>query len=52
MQTMAFAAAMKHFFGLLPNQGLMDFAAELKALSPEDKAFFKAGLQMNGYNIS
>ena len=47
-----FAAAMKEFFGLKPGQSLQGFAAELKALSDEEKAFFRAGLEQNGYQIT
>jgi hypothetical protein len=49
---MGFAARMKTFFGFLPGQGLPGFAAELKALTPAEKAFFvaefnAAGMPMN-----
>lgn len=37
---MAFAGAMKQFFGLLPGQSIGQFAAELRALSVEEKAEF------------
>lgn len=49
---MGFAAAMKHFFGLLPDQNLSAFAAELKALSQADRDFFRAGLEANGYTLT
>lgn len=38
MQTLTFAAACKHYFGLHPGQTLQEFTAELKKLTPEDKA--------------
>lgn len=46
-----FTAAMKDFFGLLPEQKLMEFAAELKTLSAEDREYFRKGLVQNGYPI-
>jgi len=51
MKTLAFMAAMKDFFGFNNGQTLSQFAAECKALSEEDKAYFKAGLEQNGYII-
>ena len=33
-----FVAACKNFFGMLPGQTLQEFAKELKALTPDDKA--------------
>jgi hypothetical protein len=38
--TKSFTGAMKQFFGLKDGQQLKDFAAELKALTPEDKMEF------------
>ena len=49
---MNFVAAMKDFFGNRPGKGLMDFAAELKELTSEDRAYFKAGLEQVGYTIT
>lgn len=46
-----FTKAMMQFFGKLPGQTLGQFADELKALSAEDRAYFKAGLEQNGYII-
>lgn len=51
MQNTTFAAAMKQYFGLLPGQTLTDFINELKALTPADKAWFKANLPSVGFNI-
>lgn len=45
-------ACMKHYFGLLPGQVLMDFLKELKALSPADKEDFRKGLIQNGYTVT
>jgi hypothetical protein len=49
---MSYLAAMVDFFGLLPDQNRMAFGKECQALSPENKAFFRAGLEANGYNLS
>lgn len=46
-----FTAAMKDFFGLLPDQKLMDFASELKTLDAADREYFRKGLIQNGYPI-
>lgn len=51
-KNMSFMGAMRHFFGMLPDQKLTEFAAEIKALSPEDRAYFQAGLEANGYVIT
>ena len=48
---MTYPMAMKDFFGLLPGTTLKDFLAEMKTLDEKDKAFFKAGLEQNGYTI-
>lgn len=49
--SMSFVGAMRDFFGFKPGQGLSDFSAELKALGPEDKAYFTAELGKVGYSI-
>ena len=51
-KTFSFLAAMKDFFGMQPGQSLKDFGAELKKLTDEDRAEFKAGLEANGYTIT
>jgi hypothetical protein len=38
LKPMTFVAACREFFGKLPHQTLQDFAAELKQLTPDDKA--------------
>lgn len=48
--SMGFVAAMRDFFGNRPGNTIGDFAAELKALSVEDRAFFAEGLRANGYD--
>lgn len=40
-----FAALAARYFGKLPGQSLSDFAVELKALSDEDVAQLRAGLE-------
>lgn len=46
-----FVQAMLDFFGRLPGQSLMDFHTEIKALTPEDRAYFTAGLAGIGYQF-
>ena len=47
---MTYVQAMKHFFGMLPGQTLMQFSQEL--ISVRDcKDEFIAGLKANGYTI-
>jgi len=43
--------ALKKFFGPKPGQKLVGFARELKALTVEDKRWFKAELIKLGYTI-
>lgn len=43
--------AMKDFFSFLPGTGVGHFAAECKALTPQDKEEIKAGLTKLGYSI-
>lgn len=49
---LSFPAAMKDFFGAQPGQTLTGFMAELKALDEKDRAYFRAGLEQNGYAIT
>lgn len=49
---MSFMVACRDFFGMLPSQGLQDFAKELKALTPADRADITKGLEQNGYEIT
>jgi hypothetical protein len=49
---MTFAAAMKDYFGYHPGTGAPQFMAELKALSPEDKLWFRENLPTVGYAIT
>ena len=48
---MRFTAACRDFFGYRPGTGLREFGEELKALTAEDRAEIKAGLEQNGYKI-
>lgn len=51
MKRMTFAAAMRDYFGVLPGGNAASFFAELKALTDEDKAWFRANLPSVGYEI-
>ncbi len=48
---MTFMSACRDFFGLLPGQTALQFGAEIKALTPEDRAEIQAGLEQLGYKI-
>lgn len=48
----SFIAAMRRFFGLREGQTLTEFSAELKALNDADRAYFRKGLEQNGYVIA
>jgi len=50
MPQIGFVKAMKDFFGPLPGQSVMQFGAELRALSHEDKLEFARGLRAEGVN--
>ncbi len=47
----SYTAAMRTFFGLLPGQTPHSFWHEMKALSEEDNAWFRAQLPKVGYQI-
>lgn len=47
----SFTAAMLDYFGKKPNQSNSQFLAEIKELSPEDRAWFEANLPSVGYEI-
>ena len=51
MKTLSFPMAMKDFFGLKSGQTTMDFITELKELTEDDKAEFRALLPSVGYKI-
>lgn len=48
---LSFVQAMKDYFGLKPQQTALGFMQEMKALSDEDKAWFRANLPKVGYEI-
>ena len=48
---MTFAAAMRDYFGFQPNTGVSQFMVELKALTDEDKKWFRENLPKVGYEI-
>lgn len=52
MPQIGFVKAMKDFFGPLPGQTLMQFGAELKALSYEEKCEFARGLRSIGIDCA
>lgn len=48
---MGLTVALRDFFGLKPGQTLGEFAAEIRQLTADDKAFFKTHLEAAGYVI-
>lgn len=48
----SFIAAAREFFGFRPGTGLNDFAAEIKALTFEDKLEIAEGLRQNGLDCA
>jgi len=48
---LSFVEAMRDYFGLKEGQTLSDFYQELKALSTEDRAWFRQELPKVGYEI-
>jgi len=51
-QKIGFVKAMKDYFGLLPGQTVLQFGAELRALSHEEKLEFAKGLRSLGINCA
>lgn len=51
MKKMTFIQSMKDYFGLREGKTNIDFMQEIKALSDEDKAWFRAELPKVGYEI-
>jgi hypothetical protein len=47
----SFTKAINDFFGRKPNQTLAEFQAELKELTPEDRAYFKREFAKIGIEI-
>jgi hypothetical protein len=52
MPQVGFVKAMKDYFGLLPGQTVMQFGAELKALTHDDKLDFARGLHAIGIDCA
>jgi hypothetical protein len=52
MPRTGFVKAVKEFFGLLPGQTLLQFGAELKALTYEDKQEIAQGLRAIGIDCA
>jgi hypothetical protein len=52
MPRTGFVKAMKDYFGLLPRQPVLQFGAELKALSYEEKVDFAKGLRSIGIDCA
>ncbi len=47
-----FIQAIREVFGLKAGQTVSGFAAELKALTPEDRVYFKNHFRSAGYEIT
>jgi len=47
-EPMSLVSRCKEYFGLLPGQNLMQFSAELKTLSPKDRADLVEGFNAMG----
>ncbi len=52
MPQIGFVKAMKDFFGLRPGQSTMQFGAELRELSHEEKLNFAQGLRSIGIDCA
>lgn len=51
IKKLTFMSACRDFFGLKDGQTAMEFGKELKALTEQDRAEIKDGLQRLGYEI-
>lgn len=51
MKQMSLTAALKDYFGYKPGQTLGDFVSEVKALTNDDKDYFKREFVKVGYQI-
>lgn len=51
MQQMTFTKAINEFFGKKPGQSISEFMLEIKALTPEDRDYFKREFAKIGYEI-
>lgn len=52
MQKMSFTKACADYFGRQPNQNLSEFMAEIKALTPDDRTYFRREFLKVGYEIT
>lgn len=52
MQTMTITTACKNYFGYKPGQTLGEFMAEVKALTPDDREYFKREFVKVGIEIT
>lgn len=52
LKTCSFVQACREFFGILPNQTLPQFAAELRTLTPADKAELIEMFRSVGYDAT
>jgi hypothetical protein len=51
MQQMTFTKALKEYFGFKPGQNLTEFMGEIKALTIEDREYFKREFAKVGIEI-
>jgi len=51
MKDMTFLSAMREYFGMKASQTAMEFMQEIKALTSEERDWFKVNLATVGYNI-
>lgn len=52
MQQMTFTKALKEYFGFKLGQNLTDFMNEIKALTPDDRAYFTREFVKVGIEIT
>lgn len=48
----SFMAACREFFGIKSGQSMIDFAKEVKELTPEDREYFKVEFAKIGISIT
>lgn len=51
VKKMTFMSACKDYFGLKTGQTPVEFGREIKALTEDDRAEIRKGLEQNGYEI-
>lgn len=52
MEQMTLITAIRKHIGMLPGQGLQDFAADVRRLTPEDREWFKREFVAIGVEIT